>query len=176
MPLEGGSVSGEARPRATTRRHLLSRGAALLTVGAVAGVPSTDVRAKDYASRREALDELDRLASICGMRLGTVRRSRPNAEVLVSSFLTTLEKQKKVREDFRRRFSLPRGSDPASQLGTVDADLSGLRQSLDDLMIAYAESLPVFGDSAVVSRLAVLMVDVSKLRTVIDLWVESEAS
>ncbi len=46
--------------------------------------------------------------------------------------------------------------------------------SLDDLMTAYAESLPVFGDSRTVSRLAVDMVEVSKLRTVIDLWAVAE--
>ena len=41
-------------------------------------------------------------------------------------------------------------------------------------MTAYAESLPVFADSNTVSRLAVDMVEVSKLRTVIDLWVTAE--
>jgi hypothetical protein len=61
-------------------------------------------------------------------------------------------------------------------VGEVDADLTALRQSLDDLMIAYAESLPVFGDSNTVSRLAVDMVEVSRLRTVIDLWVTAEES
>ena len=108
------------------------------------------------------------------MRLGTVRRSRDTAGVLVSRFLAALRRHRATRDDVRRRFGLPKGVDPGSQLGSVDDDLPGLRQSLDDLMIAYAESLPVFGDSTVVSRLAVDMVEVSKLRTVIDLWVEAE--
>jgi hypothetical protein len=155
------------------RRDLLSRGA-LVAVTAILGARPRAVEARDYASRREALDEMDRLAAVCGMRLGTVRRSRGSAGVLVSRFLTALEKHKATREDVRRRFALPRGEDPGSQVGTVDDDLPGLRQSLDDLMIAYAESLPVFADAKVVSRLAVDMVEVSKLRTVIDLWVESE--
>ena len=76
----------------------------------------------------------------------------------------------------RLQFALPRGVDPGSETGSVDAELTGLRQALDDLMIAYAESLPVFADASVVSRLAVDMVEVSKLRTVIDLWVEAESS
>jgi hypothetical protein len=131
---------------------------------------------KEYASRREALDDLDRLAAACGMRLGTVGRSRQGAGVLVSRFLAALGRHRTAREDVRRRFSLPPGTDPGSQAAEVDADLSGLRQSLDDLMVAYAESLPVFGDSAVVSRLAVDMVEVSRLRTVVDLWVSGEAA
>lgn len=157
------------------RRVWLSRGAFLAGV-AVFGGSTSVVQAKDYSSRRQALDEIDRLAAVCGMRLGTVRRSRRGAETLAARFLTTLQKHRAAREDVRRRFALPPGVDPASQLGKVDDDLPGLRQSLDDLMIAYAESLPVFGDSNVVSRLAVCMVEVSKLRTVIDLWVETEAA
>ena len=125
-------------------------------------------------TRREALDALDRLAAGCGMRLGVVRRSRAAADVLVSRFLAALGRHRATREDVRRRFALPAGADPGSQSGEVDADLPALRQSLDDLMIAYAESLPAFGDSTVVSRLAADMVEVSRLRTVIDLWVTAE--
>jgi len=131
---------------------------------------------KDYATRREALDDLDRLAAACGMRLGTVSRSRADAEVLAARFLAALGKHRTTREGVRRRFSLPPGADPGSQTGEVDADLGALRQSLDDLMVAYAESLPIFGDAEVVSRLAVDMVEVSRLRTVIDLWVGGEAA
>jgi hypothetical protein len=134
------------------------------------------MEAKDYASRREALDELDRLAVVCGMRLGAVRGSRAGAEVLVARFLAALQAHRATREDVRRRFSLPEGADPGSQRGGVDPELAGLRQSLDDLMVAYAESLPVFADASVVSRLAVDMVGVSRLRTVIDLWVTAEES
>jgi len=125
-------------------------------------------------TRREALDALDRLAEGCGMRLGVVRSSRAAADVLVARFLGALERHRATREEVRLRFSLPAGADPGSQPGEVDADLPALRQSLDDLMIAYAESLPVFGDSTVVSRLAADMVEVSRLRTVIDLWVTAE--
>ena len=160
----------------TTRRDLLGRGAALAAAAIVAGGAGRSVEAKDYASRREALDALDHLAAVCGMRLGVVRRSRAGADVLVSRLLGALGRHRATREDVRRRFSLPAGADPGSQVGEVDADLAALRQSLDDLMIAYAESLPVFGDSSTVSRLAVDMVEVSRLRTVIDLWVTAEES
>ena len=51
-----------------------------------------------------------------------------------------------------------------------------MRQALDDLMTAYAEGLPAMADASTVARLARDMVDVSRLRTVIDLWVESEAA
>ncbi len=162
--------------RGTTRRRLLCRGAVLF-----AGVTTTSAlprlaEARDYATRREALDELDRLASVCGLRLEAVRRSRAGADLLVSRFLTALRKHADTRDDVRRRFGLPKGVEPALPPAAIDADLADLRQSLDDLMIAYAESLPVFGDATVVARLAVDMVEVSKLRTVIDLWVESEAA
>jgi hypothetical protein len=160
----------------TTRRDLIHGTAALAAAVLVTGGAGRSVHAKDYASRREALDELDRLAAACGMRLGVVRRSRAGADVLVSRFLGALRRHRATREDVRRRFSLPSGADPGSQVGEVDADLTALRQSLDDLMIAYAESLPVFGDSNTVSRLAVDMVEVSRLRTVIDLWVTAEES
>jgi len=159
----------------TTRRDLLGGGAALAVTAALASGGGV-VEAKDYTSRREALDDLDRLAAVCGMRLGTVRRSRAGADALVSRFLGALARHRVTREDVRRRFALPGGADPASQVGEVDADLGGLRQALDDLMVAYAESLPVFGDAHAVSRLAADMVEVSKLRTVIDLWVEAEAA
>ena len=159
---------------AVSRRGLLGGGAALAAAAIVGGGAGRSVHAKDYASRREALDELDRLAAVCGMRLGMVRRSRAAADVLGSRFLGALRRHRATREDVRRRFALPAGADPGSQLGEVDADLTALRQSLDDLMIAHAESLPVFGDSGVVSRLAVDMVEVSRLRTVIDLWVTAE--
>jgi len=160
----------------TTRRDLLGRGAALAAAAIVVAGAGRSVHAKDYASRHEALDALDRLAAACGMRLGAVRRSRAGAGVLADRLLTALQKHRTTREDVRRRFSLSPGADPGSQVGGVDADLASLRQSLDDLMIAYAESLPVFGDSSVVSRLAADMVEVSKLRTVIDLWVTAEES
>jgi len=156
------------------RRDLLGRGPALIAAVVVMGGASRSVHAKDYASRREALDELDRLAAGCGRRLGMVRRSRAGADVLASRFLAALERHRATREEVRRRFSLPAGGDAGSQVSEVDADLPALRQSLDDLMIAYAESLPVFGDSTVVSRLAADMVEVSRLRTVIDLWVTAE--
>ena len=131
---------------------------------------------KDYSSRRDAFDEMDRLSAICGMRLGAVRRARKDAEPLCSRFLASLEGYRRTRENFRKRFGLPLGLEPASQLGEVDSDLGGLRQALDDLMIAYAESLPVFANAEAVSRLAVDMVDVSRLRTVIDLWAGTEGT
>lgn len=159
-----------------TRRDVLARAGSVLLAGGLASLPTLPVEARDYTSRLEALDELDRLASACGMRLGTVRRSRAGADLLALRFLKALERHRATRDDVRQRFALRKGLDPASQLGEVDADLLGLRQALDDLMVAYAESLPVFGDASVVSRLAVDMVEVSRLRTVIDLWVGSETS
>lgn len=159
---------------AASRRDLLARAVALLAGAGLATAMAPAVSGKDYASPREALDEIDRLAAACGMRLGALRGDRPGADALVRRFLAALERHRATREDVRRSFALPKGVDPASQLGEADADLKGLRQALDDLMIAYAESLPVYGESNVVSRLAVDMVDVSRLRTVIDLWAVAE--
>ena len=158
-----------------TRRGLIG-GGALLTAAAILGTSAGKASAKDYASRREALDDLDRLAALCGMQLGMLRSARASAELLTTRFLTDLKRYQANRDDVRRRFGLPAGLDPASQWAEVEGGLKELRQALDDLMIAYAESLPVFGDATVVSRFAIDMVDVSRLRTVIDLWVEAEAA
>lgn len=153
----------------------MTRGATVAAATAfLGGAFVRTVEARDYTSKREALDAIDALSAVCGMRLGMVRRARAGADVLAARFLGALQKHRATREEVRRQFSLPPGVDPGSQVGEVDADLEGLRQSLDNLMIAYAESLPVYGDSSVVSRLAVDMVEVSKLRTVIDLWVRAE--
>lgn len=160
----------------SSRRALLTRAAALLAGAGITTALAPAVSAKDYTSRREALDEIDRLAAACGMRLGALRGARPGAEILVSRFLKALDRHRATREDVRRSFGLPSGVDPASQMGETEADLPGLRQALDDLMIAYAESLPVYGESNVVSRLAVDMVEVSRLRTVIDLWAVAEGA
>ena len=129
-----------------------------------------------FASRREAFDALDRLAAVCGMRLGVVGRERADARLLATRFLATLSRHRATRDDARRRLALPAGADPATQTGVVDGDLTALRQALDDLMVAYAESLPLIGDASLVSRLAVDMVEVSKLRTIVDLWAEAEAA
>ena len=156
----------------TASRRALLAGACAMGVVSVA-TPRV-VRAKDYASRRELFDDLDRLSAVCGMRLGALGRERSNAAVLVSRFLAALERYRATREDSRRRFGLPGGVDPGSMAEPVDGDLKGLRQALDDLMVAYAEGLPALGDAGVVARLAADMVDVSRLRTVIDLWAVSE--
>ena len=129
-----------------------------------------------YASRREAFDALDRLSAACGMRLGVVGRERGDASHLATRFLATLNRHRATRDDARRRLALPAGVDPATQTGAVDGDLATLRQALDDLMVGYAESLPLLGDASLVSRLAVDMVEVSRLRTVVDLWAEAEAA
>lgn len=129
-----------------------------------------------YASRREAFDALDRLSAVCGMRLGVVGRERSDASLLATRFFATLNRHRATRDDARRRLALPVGVDPATQTGVVDGDLAALRQALDDLMVAYAESLPLIGDASLVSRLAVDMVEVSKLRTIVDLWAEAEAA
>jgi hypothetical protein len=166
MP-EGGS-------QLPTRRSLIASTCA--AVGVVGLARSPFAYARDYASPRELFDELDRLAALCGMRLGALGRERGSASTLVAKFLKALERYRGTREDFRRRFGLPKGVDPSSVTGDVDGDLGALRQSLDDLMIAYAEGLPALRDSSAVARLAVDMVDVSRLRTVVDLWAVAEGA
>lgn len=160
----------------SSRREVLTRAAALLTGTGLTAALAPAARAKDYTSRREALDEIDRLAAACGMRLGALRGARPGVDLLVARFLGALSRHRATREEVRRSFALPPGLDPASQVGEAEADLPGLRQAFDDLMISYAESLPVYGESKVVSRLAVDMVEVSRLRTVIDLWASAEGA
>lgn len=158
------------------RRSLLRAAGGVALFGAVSGGASGVAQAKDYRSRREALDGLDSLAAVCRTRLGALKGARREADVIVPRFLDALQKHHSVRESVRRRFSLSPGEDQSPSDGDVDAGLIELRQSLDDLMVAYAETLPVFADSKVVSRLAVDMVEVSRLKTVIDLWATGEGA
>lgn len=156
------------------RRDLFAGVSALAALHALGSVSPVDVLARDYVSAGEALDDLDRLASLCAMRLEAVRRDRHEADLLVSRFLSSLNEQRKTLDDVRRRFALPGPPDSPPVTEEIDSSLPDLRQALDDLMIGYAESLPAYGDAAVVSRLALDMVAVSRLRTVIDLWVVAE--
>ena len=68
---------GETSP--VSRRRLIE-GGALLTAAAILGASTGKAVAKDYVSRREALDDLDRLAALCGMRLGRVRSARASVQ------------------------------------------------------------------------------------------------
>lgn len=161
--------------RESSRRELVTKAGALLAVVGLSGLPGV-LEARDYASARQALDDLDQLAFACRVRLDGVRQSRAGVDLLAERFEKALSRHRGTRNDVRRRLGLPAGEDSTRPSGSGDADLAGLRQALDDLMIAYAESLPIFADASVVSRLAVDMVEVSKLRTVIDLWLEAETS
>lgn len=156
-----------------TRRDWLRSG---IAAAVIAGMSTGGADAKDYGSRREALDDMDRLAAVCGMRLGMIRAARSGSGLLVTRFLDALRAHRATRERLRERFGLAPGKDPGEVMGAVDADLAGLRQALDDLMNAYAEGLPVFGNADAVAKLARDMVEVSRLRTVIDLWVVAEAA
>lgn len=164
----------------TDRRELLGGVLGLLASTSLLAGAAPPALARDYTSRSEALDSLDALASICRERLRAVGQARPNAGLLVSRFLARLEEHRLNREQVRRRLVAGPGAEgrgPTASRASeerAEASLIGLRQALDDLMIAYAESLPVFGDATAVSTLAVSMVDVSRLRTVIDLWVVAE--
>lgn len=125
-------------------------------------------------SRKQALDLIEERAAMCRALLDGLRRSRPQATLLCERFVESLEKHRAARDAVRQRFGLPSGAPPSGPI--ADVDPAGLRQALDDLMTAYAEGLPAMADASTVARLARDMVDVSRLRTVIDLWVESEAA
>jgi len=132
------------------------------------------VQAKDYGSRGEALADLDRLAVTCEQRLVVLGQERPNARILVSRFLEALARHQARRNEARERFGLAPSAKAVGDPEVLEGGLPELRQALDDLMIGYAETLPAYADAEVVSRLAVDMVEVSRLRTVIDLWIVAE--
>jgi hypothetical protein len=131
--------------------------------------------ATDYAGAEQVLDAVDRLEADVGARLRAIAGRLAAARRFVSSLLADHERHRAVRARLRRRLRLP-ASAPAREASGADAALDGLRVSQEALVYAHAEGLPALGDAFAVGAMARNMVDLSRHLTVIDLWIEGEAS
>jgi hypothetical protein len=152
----------------------LSRRGLLAALAAIpAGVLTREAAAAEYKDPAEVLRAIDRLAQSADARLGALAQAFPPAAAFVAS----------ARRDLARHWTsrarLFRG-EPAD-IPAPDASLPQprslplLRTAIEELMHAHAEGLPALGDRQHVQHLAEHMVDLSRLLTVVDLWIEMEA-
>lgn len=131
--------------------------------------------ATEYASATEALAAVDRLEAEVEARLRALAEGLPAARAFTSSALADHQRHRSERARLRRRLSLPPAS--VEQADTTEArSLAPLRAAQEALVYAHAEGLPALGDAVAVDTMARQMVDLSRHLTVIDLWIEAEAS
>lgn len=126
--------------------------------------------------RREFFDDLDRLERLCANATEPLRGTSPESRRLVESFEATWRRHRAARARWRATFGLrPAGGDLGVE-AEPDLTLPDVLQRLDDLMNRYAEGLPTLGRAAAVDAFARQMVEISRQRTVIDLWIRAEES
>lgn len=142
-----------------TRRGLL-RALAVLPASAV----PASVSARDYTSAREVMETIEALSAAVEARLQAILRVVPRSAAFVAS----------VRADLARH-RRQRGTAAHPPVHVPDpGSLPRLRAALEELMHAHAEGLPALGNGTAVERLGAHMVDLSRIVTVVDLWIEME--
>lgn len=122
--------------------------------------------ARDYAGAAEVLAAIDALSETLERRLVALARVLPSSSAFVGSARADLARHRRER-----------GARTAGLGGDVEEprSLARLKSAFEELMHAHAEGLPALrGDAARVQRLAAHMVDLSRLATVVDLWIEQE--
>ena len=131
--------------------------------------------ATEYASAQDALDAVDRLESEVDLRLRALAEASPGAKAFALSALADHERDRRARARLRRRLALPPSSS-ARPFASGLTSLEALRAAQEALVHAHAEGLPALRDPFSVEVMAGHMVELSRQLTVIDLWIESEAS
>ena len=155
----------------TTRRAVLA---------ALAGVPvvswAARAEAREYTSVADVFDEIGRREVEVEVRLDAIVARVPAAAPFAKSVRATHARHGTERRELevRLRVKTPRPSAPA--LGRDALDLEALRSAAQALVHAHAEGLPALDDAEAVDTLARHMVDVQRLLTVIELWVEAESA
>jgi hypothetical protein len=143
---------------------------ALLTAPIAAAGAATSVDARDYATAAEVWSTIAALSQEVEARLGAVARAIPAARTFADSAKADLSRHR------RERVRLRGVAEPAVPEIALDdaAALPRLRRSLEQLMHAHAEGLPALPPGPVVHRVAEHMSDVSRLLTIVDLWIGVE--
>ncbi len=131
--------------------------------------------ATEYASAAEVFAAVDGLEAEVGLRLRALAESGAGAKALATSVLSDHERQRRARAKLRQRLLLP-ASEPALVEVPDLASLEALRSVQQALVHAHAEGLVALRDPGAVQVMAAHMVELSRHLTVIDLWIESEAS
>jgi hypothetical protein len=143
---------------------------------ALAALPALAAPSVSAVDAGEPFADLDRRSAALEQRLDALVRALPSARAFVDSARADL--QRHARE--RAALALARGwRTPSPPPAAVEVDrprsLPLLKAAFEDLMHAVAESLPSGrGDKELVERLARQMIDLSRLATVVDLWIEQE--
>ena len=162
---------GAARGR-LSRRGLL-RVAALAPLAAL--LAPRRLGATEYGSAAEVFDAVDRFEADVAARLRGIASTLASARPFAESALADHGRHRRQRDRLRRRLRLATASTPASALSS-DRTLDGLRGAQEALVYAHAEGLPALDDPLSVDAMARHMVDLSRHLTLIDLWIEAEAS
>jgi hypothetical protein len=136
-------------------------------MGVLAALPAAAAPAfaRDYTSEAEVLDAIDVLSAEVSARFDAIARRVPRASVFAASAGLDLARHRTERG--------AAGEGPAPKLAEPHS-LPRLRSALQDLVHAHAEGLPALTRGATVQRLAEHMVDLARLLTVVDLWLEAE--
>lgn len=169
MASTGEPLAARGRP---SRRGLL-KAAALAPL--VALLAPRRLGATEYTSVTEVFDAVDRFEADVAARLRGIAQAHASARRLAASVLADHETHRSERDRLRRRLGLATVSTPASS-SSSDRSLDGLRGAQEALVYAHAEGLPALGDRLSVDAMARHMVDLARHLTVIDLWIEAEAS
>jgi hypothetical protein len=144
---------------------------ALAALPVAATLPSPSAEARDYTGPGEVFAAVESFSRVVEARLEAILRRVPGARAFVRSAAADLVRHRAQRE------ALAIYRAPKATAGShVDdaASLPGLRESLVELMYAHAEGLPALRDGDAVARLTAHMIDLSRLVTVVDLWLEAE--
>ena len=155
----------------TLRRRGLLKALALLPAAALRPVVA---EATDYADAPDVFSAIDRLEADVDARLRAIAREQPAAREFAQSVLEDGERHRRRRGQLRRQLGLAPAPEPTGPT-SPDRTLEGLRSALEALAYAHAEGLPALGDPHAVDVLAHDMIDVSRQRTVVDLWISLEA-
>ncbi len=145
------------------------------SLGAATAAFVQPARGADYATADEALTAIEGFEADVDRLLLRLERTVPASRVVIASFRGDRARHRSHRERIRRRLGL-RWSRTAAASEAPSAALSALREAQSALVYAHAEALPALGDAIAVSLLLADLVDLARHLTVIDLWIEAEAS
>lgn len=125
--------------------------------------------ARDRSGSDELMIQLDALSLALERRLAALSQALPSSAAFARSARADLARHR------RERGSRARG-EVASGAVEEPRSLARLKSAFEELTRAHANGLPaVRGDHGLVQRLAEHMVDLSRLTTVVDLWIEQES-
>lgn len=129
----------------------------------------------DYASAADALAAIESFEADVERFFLRLTRTLPASRAMIASFRRDRERHREHRERVRRRLGVP-WSETVAASEAPSAALPELREAQSALVYAHAEALPALGDAIAASLLLADMVDLARHLTVIDLWIEAEAS